>query len=406
LVQHTNTVCPSGCDFTNLYDATHNAHINGWNFVELIISAGDYPVPAVAPPSPSEYPQNFWIRGISPDGKTFPHLYGTPPTTSAVFSTVNANPVIGYTLTLDNLEIGYWNAWKAIIPGDSTTVTLRNVYVHDALDGDESGNNWPATFNFYNVVFARSGGGSGPDHNVYIGNGGIVDGSGVPTGNGGNTVNVVNSVFEQVNTGHSFKERAANANFTCSMLIANADTVYLGTGDFDADFGNMTINKSLLFQGNGGGNAWNNQNGFTHGKFAGDNETGRYLSPPLYNQVVTNSNLVNDQMVLFYPILIAQRFTGPNPVPAVWSGNNFVWIGNSHRDLSNNGVTPGGEVANINSGNISDVNLDSTNHDYTSWSAAGFSIASNAEPYGWRDLLPLMPSGCTDPVGLVKIPAS
>jgi hypothetical protein len=192
------------------------------------------------------------------------------------------------------------------------------------------------------------------------------------------------------------------------MFLLNADNVYLGSQDIDIDWGVPIINKSLLLQGNGAGLSWNNQNAWDNEKFAVDNEAGRTAVPLLYNEVVTNTNMVNDQSNnKFWPMVLGQRFTGPNPVPATWSGNNFVWTNTNSRDLSGNGTTPGGEVTTQSTfANIADVNLDNTNHTYTSWSAAGFSVAPNAEPYGWRDFLPMMPSGCTDPVGLVKIPAS
>jgi hypothetical protein len=284
-----------------------------------------------------------------------------------------------------------------MIPGDNTLWTLRNVYAHDTLDGLESGNNWDSTINIYNSVFSRNGGGSGPDHNVYVG-----------AGNLGVIVNVLNSVFEQANLGHSFKTRAKRNNLTCSMFVLNADNVYLGSQDIDFDWGTPIVDKSLLVQGNGAGLSWNNQNAWDNWKFAVDNEAGRTAVPLLYNEVVTNTNIVNDQSGnKFWPSVLGQRFTGPNPVPATWSNNKFVWTNQASRDLSGNGTTPGGEVTTQSTfANIADVNLDGTNNDYITWAAAGFSVPSNAEPYGWRDLLSMMPSGCTDPVGLVKIPAS
>jgi hypothetical protein len=392
-------VCISGSDFTDLGAATHNAHVNGWDNVELIISAGEYPNPQYLVPGPSEYPAHFWIRGISPDGKTFPHIFGSTSSGGVLFQTGNVTTGTGLaSLTLDNLEIGPWNG-KAMIPGDNTAWTLRNVYAHDTLDGLESGNNWDTTINVYNSVFARSGGGGGPDHNVYVG-----------AGNLGNTTNVINSVFEQANLGHSFKTRAKQNNLTCSMFVLNADDVYLGSQDIDIDWGTPIINKSLLVQGNGGGTVWNNQNAWDNVKAFVDNEAGRTAIPLLYNWVVTNTSMVNDHNSFVYPAILGSSFTGPNPVPATWSGNKFVWSNPSAQDTSGGGGTStlNGAVG-IQPGRtnqISDVNLDGTNNYYTSWSSAGFSVAANAEPYGWRDLLPLMPSGCTDPVGLVKIPAS
>jgi hypothetical protein len=154
--QHTNTVCASGCDFTDLGSAVHNAAVNSWDFVKITISAGDYAFPQFALPGPSDYPAHLWIRGISPDGKTFPHLFGITQHSGEVFFT-NKFGTGTASLTLDNLEIGHWNG-KALVPIDGTTWTLRNVYVHDTLDGFESGNSTNLTVNMYNSVFARNGG--------------------------------------------------------------------------------------------------------------------------------------------------------------------------------------------------------------------------------------------------------
>lgn len=388
---HTSTVCASGCDFTDLGTAVHNAATNSWDDVKITISAGDYPYPTLTLPAPADYPAHLWIRGISPDGKTFPHLFGITSTAGNVFFTDKCGTG-ACSLTLDNLEVGPWNA-KALVPVDGTTWTLRNVYVHDTLDGLESGNSTNLTANIYNSVFARNGGGAGPDHNVYVG-----------TGNLGSTVNVTNSVFEMANTGHSFKSRASVNNITCSMFALNQDNVNLGSQDMDIDGATLTINKSLLLQADGAGETWNNQNAWDNQKFAVDNEAGYTV----YNEVVTNSNIVNDHNGTVWPMILGQRFTGPGAVPATWSGNTFVWNNSGARDTSGDSgeTTTNGAVSTQHSGNIADVTLDGTNSYYTSWSSAGFSVTPNAEPYGWRDLLPLMPSGCTDPVGLVKIPAS
>jgi hypothetical protein len=387
---HTLTVCASSCGFTDLGSAVHNAAVNGWDNVKIVISAGDYPFPAFTLPTPADYPAHLWIYGISSDGQTFPHLFGFTMTAGNIFFTDKCGTG-ACSLTLDNLEIGPWNA-KAMVPTDGTTWTLRNDYVHDTLDGLESSNNTSLTINIYNSVFARSGGGAGPDHNVYIG-----------LGNLGSTVNVINSVFEQANTGHSFKTRASVNTFTCSMFALNEDNVNLGSQDMDIDGSTPTINKSLLVQADGAGEAWNNQNAWDNQKFAVDNEAGYTV----YNEVLTNSNIVNDHNSTVWPMILGQRFTGPNPVPAIWSGNKFVWSNPSSRDTSGDGgeTTLNGAVSTQHSGNIADVTLDGTNNYYTSWAAAGFSVVPNQEPYGWRDFLSMMPSGCTDPVGLVKIPA-
>lgn len=402
--QHVMTVCASGCDFTDFGKAVHNAHVNNWDFVKINISAGEYESPPNEIPIGDDYPPHLWLRGLSPDGgKTRAHIFGPAVTSGSILSTSHVYPgVDGFlqegTLTVDNLELGWWGA-KAIIPNDATTWYLRNDYIHTALDGLESGNVATMSMNIYNTVIARSGGGSGPDHDVYL---------------GGNTqwrsVNTVkNSVFETPTNGHSFKTRSYTNNFSCSMFLENQDDTYMGSQDLDIDGGETVVDKSLFFNGNGATPGWNNQQSWDAAKFGVDNEA-QYS---VYNWVVTNSNIVSGHPQWFWPMVVGQRFTGPKPVPAVWSGNKFVWPDPAYRDTSGTagGDPPGsgnlnGALIRQHSGDIKDVTFDASNSFFTSWAAAGFSVAPFQEPYGWRDLLPLMPAACTDPIGLVKVPAN
>lgn len=236
---HVITVCASGCNFTSLGDAIINANTKGWDYVQIKIAAGDYPFPDKNLVGGGAYPAHLWIKGVSVDGHSFPHLYGLTNTAGSIFGTsiwFSGNP----SLTIDNLDIGPWNGW-AIKQIDATTLTLRNVYVRDSAEGLITGNTTDFTLNICNSVFARNGGGPGPAHDIYVGQ-----------GNHGNVVNVVNTVFEQSIGGHGFKERAKTLNAKCSMFIVNQDEVYMGSETIDFSEGGQANLTNILSAGRRG----------------------------------------------------------------------------------------------------------------------------------------------------------
>ena len=210
--------------------------------MEIKISAGEYDFPAHS--LGSRYVPHLWIKGISTDGKTFPHLFGFTQTSSSMISNSVPYATGAGTFTLDNVEIGPWNYWE-VVQVDGSTWTLRNVYIRDGAQGMITANRTDFTLNIYNSVFSRNGGGNGPEHDIYVGEGG-----------GHNIVNVVNSVFEQPIVGHAFKERAKVFNATCSMFAVNQDDVYLGSETIDMDSGQPTFTNILSVNGGGAPAAW------------------------------------------------------------------------------------------------------------------------------------------------------
>jgi hypothetical protein len=382
---HVMTVCASGCSFPSLGDAVLNAHTKGWDYVQIKISAGDYPYPQNLLVGGNLYPAHLWIKGVSADGHTFPHLYGVTDTAGSIIGTgagwpASANP----SLTLDNLEIGPWNYW-AMKQIDATALTLRNVYVRDSQEGLITGNTTDFTLNIYNSVFARNGGGPGPAHDIYIGE-----------GNFGNTVNVVNSVFEQSLGGHAFKERAKTLNAKCSMFIVNQDGVYMGSETIDLSEGGDANLQHILSASGGAAPAFSVNQAWDSMRYGYEAGVPPKTSYANNRPVITGSVFLDDD-----PTTNHDFFTMGLPAtnaPVVWQRNKFVWA---------TAAADGGAVwySTARYGHPGDIVLDSTNQSFHSRAAAGFREVG-PYPKGWRDFLPMMPAACKDPVGLVKIPAS
>jgi hypothetical protein len=278
--QHVMTVCAAGCDFTSWGDALTSATANHWDFVQVKISAGEYPYPANSLVDCHNYPQHLWVKGISPDGRTFPHIFGVVDHAGQIFSTGCYFKPTTASLTLDNLEMGPWNSRLSGL-GDSTTVTLRNVYLRDSSQGIISGNSNDFVLNIYNSVVARHGSGNGPEHDVYIGEGA-----------GSNIVNVVNSVFEQPIVGHAFKERAKIFNATCSMFLVNQDSVYTGSETIDMDSAQPTFTNILSANGGGSSGTWTINNSWDNTRYGVDNESAPY---PVNLITITGSTFLADQ---------------------------------------------------------------------------------------------------------------
>ena len=386
---HIITVCASNCNYASLGTAVDAA--TNWDNVQIKISSGDYVYPAS--PLSVNYPRHLWIKGIAADGHTYPHIYGLTQTSGAIIST-GSGPNQNYTnpgatsLTLDNLELGPWNYWT-IGPKDATTVTLRNVYVRDTIQGLISSNVVNMTLNIYNSVFLRNGGPNGPEHDVYVGDGG-----------GGNTVNVVNSVFGQPVIGHAFKERAKFLNASCSMFLVNQDDVYLGSETVDMDSGQPNFVNVLSVNGAGAPMAFTNNSSWDNMRYAADYEA--QITP--LQPMITSSRFIADQPSSSHWFI---TLGAPLTNPVTWSGNMFVWPDSGSRkpELGGNNMSdPTGAIVSIHSGNTNDVKLDGTNQYFTSRSDAG--LPSVIYPADWRDFVPSMPTACTDPIGLVRIPPS
>jgi hypothetical protein len=346
---HTITVCRSGCNYTALGDATDAAFSAGWDNVLIKISAGDYQYPARN--LSGRYPPHLWIKGISSDGVTFPHIYGVTNTSGSIFGTTQYYTPGQASLTLDNLELGPWT-YRILAAQDATQWTLRNVYVHDGTQGLISGNVAHLTFNFYNSVFARLGTGDGPEHDVYIGEGDHTS-----------IVTVNNSVFEQSHIGHSFKERAQTLKVNCSIFAVNQDQVYLGSETIDlSEGGNATITNSLSAAG-GANPQWSSSNAWDSMRY------GYEAGAPPNLPFASNRPVINNTVFLADDPAHYDMFTMGLPVtptpPITWSNNKFVW-------LSAPGA--GGPVwfSTDRYGHAGDIVLDGTNQSFNSRAAAGF----------------------------------
>ncbi len=395
---HVITVClTGGCDFADPWTAMDSAHDLNWENVEIKISAGEYQVPPLSAHLIPQHPLHLWLKGLSPDGgKTRAHLFGTTQgggnLLAVDFEFVSAGPP---TLTIDNLELGPWNYWM-IGPRDYRTWTMRNIYAHDSVQNLITSNSVDQTINFYNVVFVRSGGGDGPEHIVYMGEGG-----------GHATTNVVNSVFAQAIVGHSFKERSQVINFTCSMFLQNIDNTYYGSETVDMDSGSPHFDKILSVNGDGSKKSWTDDTSWDSLRYGGDWES--ILSPDA--PTVNNSTFVAQQLNSghwFFTLGI------PLSSHQTWSNNKFVWFDSASRQPGSGGTcqqsdTTGALYTSCRPApyapNTNDVTLDGSNTYFTSRASAGLADVG-APPHDWRDFLPWMPSGCTDPVGLVHVPAS
>jgi hypothetical protein len=373
---HVVTVCASGCTYASLGAATDATTDAGWDHVQIKIFSGEYEHPAQ--PVGKRYPPNLWIKGI---GTTMPHIWGT--TTKSVESLITSG---NDSVIIDNVDIGPWNG-SAMNIRKGTTLTLRNVYVRDSKQGLATGNSNDTTINIYNSVFARNG----PDHNVYVGHGGLAN----------THVNVRNSVFEQPNAGHAFKSRGEFFDSSCSMYVKNADDVWMGSADIDLNGGQPTLTNNVFVSSGGAHPGWTAQNSSDTIRYAVDE------APPTSPRipVVNNNIFITDDPERHWFFTFGNRIDHP---PRAFSDNTFVWYDAAHRDGPSDGtasVDPTGALEVVSHGVISDLTIDGSNHLYNDRTGAGLPDIGTY-PKGWRDYLSLMPAACTDPIGLVAVPPS
>jgi hypothetical protein len=380
---HTFTVCASGCNYTNLGEATDAAA--SLDNVLIKVSSGDYPFPQNY--LGSSYPPHLWIKGV---GATMPHFYGITNNGASIIGTHQAACASNATFTMDNLELGPWNYWT-VKSTDCITFTMRNSYIHDTPQGMITGNTQHLTLNLYNDVFARHGSGNGPEHDIYVGEGDQT-----------NIVNVKNSVFEQSFIGHAFKERAKTLNATCSMFIVNQDAVYLGSETLDAAYaGQINANYDLFATGDAD-QAWSSSDAWDTTRYGYEAGPAPFSYPNNSTPIFSNSIFLDDDPVTNHDFVsIAVPITPSAPV--TWSGNKFVWASPQAYV-----PTDGGAIWFNNTSRWAhpgDIVLDNTNQIFTSRAAAGLP-AVGTYPKGWRDFLPMMPTACIDPIGNVKIPTN
>jgi hypothetical protein len=373
---HTVTVCASGCNYTNLGDATDAT--STLDNVLIKVSSGEYPFPANR--LSANYSPHLWIKGVGP---TMPHFYGKTSTSGEIIDTHLG--ACGSSITLDNLEFGPWNYW-ALVSSDCITFTMRNSYIHDTPEGMITGNRSHMTLNLYNDVFARHGTGNGPEHDIYIGE-----------GDNTNVVTVKNSVFEQSHVGHAFKERAKTVTANCSMFLVNYDTLYLGSETIDpSDGGSVTLTNILSASG-GANQSWSANSAWDQMRYGAEGDIAGYTNAP----IVTGSTFLTDETSGTHDMIgLYTRITSP---PVTWSNNKFIFpaAATTYGNGNQNAIVSCPADRNCNS---SDITIDGTNTLFTSRAAAGLPPVSY--PKGWRDFLPMMPAACTDPIGNVAMPAS
>ncbi len=407
---HVVTVCPGGgCNYTHPGDAIDAVQTAGWDNVKINVSAGEYLVDQNRG-MPNISTHHMWIRGLSPDGGTTrAHLYGGTGNSSSIIGEDFIFSAAGSpSLTIDNLEIGPWDYWSAGIR-DYRTVTFRNDYFHDAIQGLIGSNVVGYTVNFWNTVFERHGGANGPEHNVYIGEG---DHSGTMI------VDAKNSVFASANYGHAFKQRSQHSTQTCNMYIQNIDDVYNGSAAQDNMDGQQQITNGLFVGGGGAEAGWINQGGWDLYRYGVE-----AYEPPAFFPFATSTVTFTGTTFVSDRTEYTNFFTNLIPMtsPVTWTNNKWVWPNSGAGHSPGPGVTCTGNIATqpdntqtndatgvINSwhqGCSSNITVDSA-HVYTSLGAAGLSAISGSYPHNWRDFLPWMPAACTDPIGPVHVPAS
>ena len=352
--EHTFTVCASGCNYTNLGDATNAG--SGLDNVLIKVSSGDYPFPQNLAVGNAVF-THLWIKGVGP---TMPHFYGITSTSASIIGTLVPG-ACDETFTMDNLELGPWNYW-AVKSTDCLTFTMRNSYIHDTTQGMITGNTQHITLNLYNDVFARNGGPDGPEHDIYVGEGDQAS----------SVVNVVNSVFESPIVGHAFKERAANLNLTCSLFTVNQDTVYEGSETLDASNAGAINATHNLFATGDADPAWTANNAWDTVRY------GYEAGPPPFSYPNTSTPLFNDNVFLDDDPVTNHDFVSiavpiTPTAPVAWSGNKFVWAAPAAYVPSDGGAVWFNTQTRW--AHAGDIVLDASNQIFTSRAAAGFPAA-------------------------------
>jgi hypothetical protein len=417
---HTVSVCPAGCNYAHVADAMAvvQSQSPAWDNVEITIDAGDYPYTQGSGNSiyvnawnAPNTPAHLWFKGIigrsGTDGTVFPRFFVVSnPTTAALLGTTGLVSV-----WVDNIEFGPSNYWTAIPNARQTT--LRNVYIHDGAQGVINSDGPHHDLYVYNSHFARNGGGSGPEHNLYFGHGDDTD-----------VLVIKNSIFEQPLIGHDIKTRASQTTLNCDKLLINQDWSFEGSELVDASEGRIVrIYDSLLVNGGAGApngaSSWSDDQSFDHIRFGADRE-----SPLLTNNyidlqgstLISDGGYFHDFLNLYKRMTTSPPYTAGNVRP-----NTFVFASatqQSHpgtgsyspnvQDPDYNhstivaGQTPYGSLA-------TDINLGTVGTNYFVYSdrAAAGLPALGTYPKGYTDsTIPAMPAACTDWVGRVKVPAS
>jgi hypothetical protein len=408
------TVCSSGCGFQHPQDAIDSATSSAWDNVLITVQVADYPfdnLSVIGNPanhfnvdSANGAPAHLWIKGIigssGTDGTQFPTFHGTSSTGGSILRTSGTVQV-----TFDNIEFGGFNYWNSVLNGSKTT--LRNVYIWNSLQGIISGDGLHHDLYIYNSHFARNGGGNGPEHNIYAGEGDSAD-----------VLVVQNSILEQVNVGHDIKTRASSTTLTCDQLLINQDNVYLGSELLDCSEGRVCTVRGVQFLNGGANPSWSNNQSYDALRFGADREfttlTNNYID-------LQNSLLISDNNGYFRFINLFQVMSPSPPYSA--TNNTFVFSNSGNMLFGNNpfvpnrdGVFNGTSSAIVwgnsdhDSSSSANVNLGTvgtTNFVYSDRASASLpSLGTYPKSYNDAAFSGITPATCTDTIGLVKVPAS
>ena len=247
---HTITVCPSGCNFAHPQDAIDSTINSGFDNVLITIQVAEYHFDRDNITGSSQnslnisgynnaMPPHLWIKGIIGNSGT----HGTVSPVISGYNYIGTGPtmsLVGPTeVTVDNM--GFWGNARLTTIG-IFKATFRNIYIHDCHMGLEGVDHITTNIYVYNSHFARCGGGNGPEHNIYIGE--------------GNDVGVFvlkNSISEQAELGHDVKSRAMSTTLTCNKLLMNQDAVYTGSQLLNCPEGRICNVNGTLFAHGGPG---------------------------------------------------------------------------------------------------------------------------------------------------------
>jgi hypothetical protein len=262
-------------------------------------------------------------------------------------------------------------------------MTLRNVYMHNNEFSFLTGNNGPSftgvwTYTLTNVNCSHSGGGAGPDHCGYVGDGAL-------------QLNVDHSYFGATMIGHDLKYRSNHNSIVCNQFLTNEGIHFQGTLAIDdAEGRDETVTNNTFVTGPRGGTAHDQFNQNLIG-IADDQESGGPSSNPgiIFEFNIANNYFVNDTTTGQDPVFWATYLykagaSGQTMPPGIESGNTFVatpypyysWVFNQ----------PNGYPS------PTEVNETGSTH-YATRAAAGF--PATGAP---------LPPGCPATIGLMAVP--
>jgi hypothetical protein len=275
-----------------------------------------------------------------------------------------------------------------------------------------SGDSVNCSFNVYNSVFSRGGGG-GSDHIIYMGNCDHLS-----------PLNIKNSILSQAaGQGHDLKSRSVNTTVTNSKILLNIDPIYFGSEVWDASNGRIcNASNSLFVNGNMGNDHYSDDQSFDVLRFAADDSaeptlTSNYLNAQ-NNVWVSDGGTVRQFILQFRPMT-------PSP-PYSQAGNTFVFRNTAQY---NNGTSSGAVFQQQNAGglaiatstqahapptvdtfNVGLGTLGTTNFVFPDRASAGLPLLTGTAVYpqllGYSSPAFNIPLGGTEWIGLVKVPPS